>query len=101
MQKVVEQYHGKPLQRPLEAAFHKLPALLDAREAYSVADLEEELSFRPFAPGAGCRSIRDIDARGAREIERWVLTCDGNWAAGVERFCGEDDAGSRGKYRES
>ncbi|MGA2862860.1 MAG: WYL domain-containing protein [Verrucomicrobiota bacterium] len=49
--KAIAQYHGTPFQQPLETAFRKLTGQLDQRLRFTLGNLEELLSFRPFAPG--------------------------------------------------
>jgi proteasome accessory factor B len=48
--KAVAQYHGTPFQKPLQMAFKKLTGQLDRQERYSLDNVQEVLSFRPFAP---------------------------------------------------
>ena len=48
--KAIEQYEGTPLQQPLELAFQKFLGQLDGQEQYTLQNLDEVLSFRPFAP---------------------------------------------------
>jgi proteasome accessory factor B len=48
--KAIAQYHGTPFQRPLQAAFRKLTGQLDQTVRFTVGNLDEILSFRPFAP---------------------------------------------------
>jgi proteasome accessory factor B len=48
--KAIAQYHGTPFQKPLKMAFKKLTGQLDTKERYSLDNLGEALSFRPFAP---------------------------------------------------
>jgi len=48
--KAMAQYHGTPFERPLEMAFRKLTGQLDRSVQFSLGNLEEVLSFRPFAP---------------------------------------------------
>jgi predicted DNA-binding transcriptional regulator YafY len=48
--KAVEQYQGTPLQQPLELAFQKCMGQLDDQERFTLQNLDEVLSFRPFAP---------------------------------------------------
>jgi predicted DNA-binding transcriptional regulator YafY len=48
--KAIAQYHGTPFQRPLETAFRKLSGQLDQSTHFSLSNLDEVLSFRPFAP---------------------------------------------------
>jgi predicted DNA-binding transcriptional regulator YafY len=49
--KVIEQYHGTPLQKMLEATFRKLTGQLDESVRFSLGSLDEVLSIRPLAPG--------------------------------------------------
>lgn len=49
-QKAIAQYHGTPFERPLGMAFRKLTGQLDRNVQFSLGGLEQELSFRPFAP---------------------------------------------------
>jgi proteasome accessory factor B len=48
--KAIAQYHGTPFQRPLQAAFRKLTGQLDQSVQFTTGNLDELLSFRPFAP---------------------------------------------------
>ncbi|MCX6893651.1 MAG: WYL domain-containing protein [Verrucomicrobia bacterium] len=48
--KAIAQYHGTPFERPLQMAFRKMAGMLDREERYSLENLLEALSFRPFAP---------------------------------------------------
>ena len=48
--KAIAQYHGTPFETPLETAFRKLTGQLDRSVQFSLGNLEEVLSFRPFAP---------------------------------------------------
>lgn len=48
--KAIAQYRGTPFHQPLQMAFQKLTAQLDKHERYSLENLHEALSFRPFAP---------------------------------------------------
>jgi predicted DNA-binding transcriptional regulator YafY len=48
--KAIAQYHGTPFQKPLSMAFDKLMGQLDGKKRYSLDNLQEALSFRPFAP---------------------------------------------------
>lgn len=49
-QKAVAQYRGTAFEQPLETAFHKLTAQLGSQAHFSLGNLEQALSFRPFAP---------------------------------------------------
>lgn len=48
--KAVAQYHGTPYERPLASAFRKLTGFLGRDGGFSLGNLKEALSFRPFAP---------------------------------------------------
>lgn len=61
--KAIGQYQGTPFQKPLAMAFRKLTGQLDAKERYSLDNLAEALSFRPFAP-------EDTDLRWFQVITR-------------------------------
>ncbi|MGO8676771.1 MAG: helix-turn-helix transcriptional regulator [Limisphaerales bacterium] len=48
--KAITQYQGTPFHEPLQAAFRKLTGQLDGGPGFTVGNLDEVLSFRPFAP---------------------------------------------------
>ena len=48
--KAIEQYQGTALQQPLELAFQKCMGQLDDQERFTLQNLDDVLSFRPFAP---------------------------------------------------
>jgi predicted DNA-binding transcriptional regulator YafY len=48
--KAVGQYRGTAFEHPLETAFRKLTAQLGTQAHFSLGNLEQALSFRPFAP---------------------------------------------------
>lgn len=48
--KAIEQYQGTALQQPLELAFQKCMGQLDDQERFTLQNLNDVLSFRPFAP---------------------------------------------------
>lgn len=48
--KAVAQYRGTPFEQPLALAFKRLTGQLDSSAKYSLNNLDEALSFRPFAP---------------------------------------------------
>lgn len=48
--KVIEQYQGTAFQQPLELAFQKCMGQLDDQERFTLQNLDDVLSFRPFAP---------------------------------------------------
>ncbi|MEI6074622.1 MAG: WYL domain-containing protein [Verrucomicrobiota bacterium] len=47
--KAVAQYRGTPFEQPLALAFKRLTGQLDSSAQYSLNNLDEALSFRPFA----------------------------------------------------
>ncbi len=63
--KAIAQYHGTPFARPLETAFRKLSGQLDQSTRFTLNNLDEVLSFRPFAPD-------DADVEGFEIITRAV-----------------------------
>ena len=48
--KAIEQYQGTALQQPLELAFQKFMGQLDDHERFTLQNLDDVMSFRPFAP---------------------------------------------------
>ena len=48
--KAIAQYRGTPFEHPLTMAFDKLTGQLDSTTKYTLNNLDEALSFRPFAP---------------------------------------------------
>jgi len=48
--KAVAQYRGTPFEHPLALAFRKLSRQLDSATQYTLGNLGDALSFRPFAP---------------------------------------------------
>ena len=48
--KAVAQYRGTPFEQPLALAFKRLTGQLDSSSKYLMTNLDEALSFRPFAP---------------------------------------------------
>ena len=48
--KAITQYHGTPFEKPLQIAFQKLTNQLDNQDRYTLDDLNQALSFRPFGP---------------------------------------------------
>jgi len=73
-QKAISQYQGTELQKPLEGVFQKLAGQLDQRAAYTLGNLEEILSFRPFAPGDSDLEVFKVLIKALRE--RWIVTFD-------------------------
>ena len=70
--KAVAQYHGTPFEKPLRMAFQKLTGQLDSKELYSLENLGDALSFRPFAPEDTDMRIFQVLTRALRE--RRVVT---------------------------
>jgi proteasome accessory factor B len=48
--KAVAQYRGTPFEHPLALAFRRLTGQLDTSAKFMLGNLDEALSFRPFAP---------------------------------------------------
>jgi predicted DNA-binding transcriptional regulator YafY len=48
--KAIAQYRGTPFEHLLETAFRKLTGQLDKRASFSVGNLDQAFSFRPFGP---------------------------------------------------
>ena len=48
--KAIAQYRGTPFEHPLAMAFKRLTGQLDSFTKFSLGNLDEALSFRPFAP---------------------------------------------------
>jgi proteasome accessory factor B len=48
--KAIAQYRGTPFEHPLAMAFKRLTGQLDSETRFSLGNLDEALSFRPFAP---------------------------------------------------
>jgi proteasome accessory factor B len=65
--KAVAQYHGTPYEKPLRMAFEKLTGQLDSHERYSLENLGDALSFRPFAPADTDLKTFEVLTRGLQE----------------------------------
>ena len=65
--KAIAQYHGTPFERPLAMAFRKLTGQLDRSVQFSLGNLDEVLSFRPFAPEDADLETFQIITRGLKE----------------------------------
>ena len=65
--KAIAQYHGTPFEQPLRAAFRKLTGQLDDRSTLSPGNLEQALSFHPFAPDEADLESFQIVTRALRE----------------------------------
>lgn len=48
--KAIAQYRGTPFQAPLDAAFRRLTGQLDQNVRFTLGNLDQMVSFRPFAP---------------------------------------------------
>jgi predicted DNA-binding transcriptional regulator YafY len=65
--KAIAQYHGTPFERPLGMAFRKLTGQLQQSVEFSLGNLDEALSFRPFAPEDADLERFQIVTRGVNE----------------------------------
>src|SRR5882672_7233831 len=65
--KAVAQYHGTPFEKPLRMAFEKLTGQLDSKELFSLENLGDALSFRPFAPEDTDLRVFQLLTRALRE----------------------------------
>jgi predicted DNA-binding transcriptional regulator YafY len=65
--KTIEQYGGTPLHRPLELVFQRFTRQLDDRERFTLQNLDEVLSFRPFAPEDGDLRLFELVSRAVTE----------------------------------
>jgi proteasome accessory factor B len=65
--KAIEQYHGTPFQPPLKVAFQKLTGQLDGEERFTLQNLDEVLSFRPFAPEDADLKLFELVSRAVTE----------------------------------
>lgn len=65
--KAIEQYHGTPLQKMLEATFRKLTGQLDASLKFTLGSMDGAISFRPFAPGDAELKEFELLMRGVSE----------------------------------
>jgi proteasome accessory factor B len=65
--KVIEQYHGTALQQPLELAFQKCMGQLDDSERFTLQNLDEVLSFRPFGPDNADLKLFELITTAIRE----------------------------------
>jgi proteasome accessory factor B len=70
--KAIEQYRGTPLYQPLELTFQKLTRQLDDKERFTLQNLGEVLSFRPFAPDDADLRLFELVSRAV--TERRALT---------------------------
>ena len=65
--KAVAQYRGTPFEQPLALAFKRLTGQLDSTAKYSLNNLDEALSFRPFAPEENHLDIFELLTRALKE----------------------------------
>ncbi|MEI6077913.1 MAG: WYL domain-containing protein [Verrucomicrobiota bacterium] len=65
--KAIEQYQGTALQQPLELAFQKCMGQLDDQERFTLQNLDEVLSFRPFGPEDADLKLFELITNAIRE----------------------------------
>jgi proteasome accessory factor B len=65
--KAIEQYQGTALQQPLELAFQKCMGQLDDSERFTLQNLDEVLSFRPFGPEDADLKLFELITNAIRE----------------------------------
>jgi predicted DNA-binding transcriptional regulator YafY len=65
--KAIAQYQGTPFQQPLERAFSKLTGALNTTDDYTLSNLDQGLSFRPFAPDDTDLRVFELLTRGLQE----------------------------------
>ena len=65
--KAIAQYHGTPFEQPLQVAFRKLTGQLNDQHALSLGNLEQALSFHPFAPDEADLEAFQILSRALQE----------------------------------
>ena len=68
--KAISQYRGTPFEAPLHTAFAKLTGQLDGSRSFTMANLQQALSFRPFAPEEVNLENFQILTRGISEQRR-------------------------------
>jgi len=68
--KAIAQYRGTPFEAPLQTAFAKLTGQLDGSRSFSMANLQQAMSFRPFAPEEVDLENFQILTRGINEQRR-------------------------------
>jgi len=73
--KAIAQYHGTPFERPLDMAFRKLTGQLNRSVQFSLGNLEEVLSFRPFAPEDADLENFEILTRALKEHRELRFLC--------------------------
>ena len=65
--KAIAQYRGTPFGNPLALAFRRLTGQLDSSTKFSLGNLDEALSFRPFAPEDNDLETFEILTRSLKE----------------------------------
>lgn len=65
--KALTQYRGTPFEQPLEAAFRKFTGQLNDSHAFSMGNLDQALSFRPFGTEETDVETFQILSRGLQE----------------------------------
>jgi proteasome accessory factor B len=65
--KAIAQYRGTPYEKPLALAFRRLTGQLDTSAKYMLTNLDEALSFRPFAPEDNHLASFEILTRALKE----------------------------------
>lgn len=65
--KAIAQYQGTPFEQPLQVAFRKLTGQLNDQHALSLGNLDQALSFHPFAPDEADLETFQILSRALQE----------------------------------
>jgi proteasome accessory factor B len=65
--KALAQYRGTPFEQPLALAFRRLTGQLDSSTKYLLGNLDQALSFRPFAPEDNDLETFEILTRSVKE----------------------------------
>ena len=71
MHQAVEHYRGTPLEQRLEQFFRKCTGQLDDEDLFTMQDLSDVLSFRPFAPDEADARLFEL-VTGAAGERRWL-----------------------------
>ena len=77
--KAITQYRGTPFQQPLERAFRRLTGQLDQSVRFTLGNLDQGVSFRPFAPEDAELEAFQMITRGV-EARRGQRSSTGTWA---------------------
>ena len=67
----MEHYRGTPLEQRLRQFFRKCTGQLDNVERFTLQDLDDVLSFRPFAPDEADAELFELVTRAVRD-RRWL-----------------------------